>query len=75
MKKVVIGDCELYLGDCMDILPNLPLTVSLSALKKTKLILRLHKIELLQSNICLTCTVGVRLSSCYTSFDYLAILL
>ena len=50
MKKVVIGDCELYLGDCMDILPNLPLTVSLSALKKTKLILRLHKIELLQSN-------------------------
>lgn len=24
MKKVVIGDCELYLGDCMDVLPTLP---------------------------------------------------
>lgn len=24
MKKVVIGDCTLYLGDCMDILPTLP---------------------------------------------------
>ena len=24
MKKVIIGDCELYLGDCMDILPTLP---------------------------------------------------
>lgn len=23
MKKVIIGDCELYLGDCMDILPTL----------------------------------------------------
>jgi len=24
MKKVIIGDCELYLGDCMDVLPTLP---------------------------------------------------
>lgn len=24
MKKVVIGDCTLYLGDCVDILPTLP---------------------------------------------------
>ena len=23
MKKVIIGDCELYLGDCRDILPTL----------------------------------------------------
>ena len=34
MKKVVIGDCELYLGDCMDILPNLPLTVTSSVLNE-----------------------------------------
>ena len=24
MDKVIIGDCELYLGDCMDVLPTLP---------------------------------------------------
>ena len=24
MKPVIIGDCQLYLGDCMDILPTLP---------------------------------------------------
>lgn len=24
MRKEIIGDCELYLGDCMDIMPSLP---------------------------------------------------